>query len=305
MRGLTDSAAARPGLPRWLADQIVEWLRREGFAPGAHLTEQSLAGTFGVSRTPVRRALEMLAAQGVVERERHRGVFLRRLRKPKSRAADMSVGEDPIYFRIADDYLAGAIGPRVVEIGLMRRYGLSRAQLVRVFARMVREGWLEKSPGQGWIFLPILRSSEAYTQSYRFRALIEPAGLLEPEYRLEPAVIARLRAEQRALLDGGWRSFSRAETHRIGAQFHEAIVAGSGNVFLIESLRRVNAMRRLVEYRIHRKRDWLIKVCEEHMRLLDLIEAGELAAASAFLREHLQDSRVTKASLAEASIAGR
>lgn len=293
------------GLPRHLADQIVERARREGLAPGAHLAEQALAETFGVSRTPIRLALRMLEDDGVVERQPYRGVFLRRLPKPKRRTADTPDGEDPLYFRIADDYLAGVIGPRVVENDLLRRYRLSRAQLMRLFARMVREGWLEKSPGQGWTFLPILRSSETYAQSYRFRMLIEPVALLEPGYRLDVAEIARLRAEQHTLLDGGWRNFSRAETHRIGAQFHEAIVAGSGNPFLIDSLRRVNAMRRLVEYRIHRERAWLVKVCEEHLQLLDLIEAGEIAEASAFLRAHLQDARVTKAPLAAASIPGR
>lgn len=293
------------GLPRHLADQIVERARRDCLAPGAHLAEQHLAAAFGVSRTPVRQALQLLEADGIVERCRHRGVFLRRLPKPPRHASEAPAGDDPIYFRIADDYLAGVIGPRVVESDLLRRYRLSRAQLMRLFARMAREGWLEKSPGQGWTFLPILRSSETYAQSYRFRMLIEPVALLEPGYRLDAAEIARLRAEQRAVLDGGWRNFSRAETHRIGAQFHEAIVAGSGNPFLIDSLRRVNAMRRLVEYRIHRQRAWLVKVCEEHLRLLDLIEAGELAAASAFLRAHLQDARVTKAPLAAASIPGR
>jgi DNA-binding GntR family transcriptional regulator len=79
-------------------------------------------------------------------------------------------------------------------------------------------------------------------------------------------------------------------------------VEGSGNPFLIESLRRVNAMRRLLEYRIHRNRDWLVKVCEEHLQLLDLIESGDLQAASDFLRKHLQDSRTTKTSLATTSL---
>lgn len=290
------------GLPRQLADKILQWVRREAVKPGARLTEQNLAESFGVSRTPVRQAIELLAAQGVVERIPYRGVYLRRRPRPRRSAAEETNLEDRLYFRVADDYLNGTIGPRVIERSLMQRYGLSRVKLMRVFARMVREGWLEKSPGHGWTFLPILRSPETYAQSYRFRALIEPAALLEPGYRLDQAVIDRLRTEQRLLLDGGWRSFSRSETHRIGSEFHETIVAGSNNPFFIESLRRVNAMRRLLEYRIHRNRDWLIKVCEEHLQLLELLESGDLASASSFLRKHLQDSRATKTSLATTSL---
>lgn len=290
------------GLPHLLADRILQWVRRESVKPGTRLTEKNLAESFGVSRTPVRQAIDLLAAQGIVERIPHRGVYLRRRPTLRRSEAEASNIEDRLYFRVADDYLSGTIGPHVAERSLMQRYGLSRVKLMRVFARMVREGWLEKSPGHGWTFLPILRSPEIYAQSYRFRALIEPAALLEHGYRLDQTVIDRLRTEQRLLLDGGWRTFSQVETHRIGSEFHETIVAGSSNPFFVESLRRVNAMRRLLEYRIHRNRDWLVKVCEEHLQLLELIEAGDLAAAADFLHRHLQDSRATKTSLATASL---
>ncbi len=162
---------------------------------------------------------------------------------------------------------------------------------------MVREGWLERLPGQGWEFQPVLRSPEAYNQGYRFRLLIEPAALLEPGYRLDPATAARLRAEQEAMLAGGWRDFSSAETHRINAEFHEGIVGGSGNPFLIDALRRVNRTRRLIEYRIHVDRSRLVRISEEHLQILGLVEAGSLEEASAFLRVHLLGSRLAKEAL--------
>jgi DNA-binding GntR family transcriptional regulator len=290
------------GLPRLIAGKIQEWVRRESAQPGTRLAEKGLAEFFGVSRTPVRQAIDLLAAKGIVERIPHRGVYLRRRPGPQRKGAEHPTVEDALYLRVADDYLNGTLEAHVVERNLMQRYGISRVKLMRIFSRMVREGWLEKSPGHGWNFLPVLRSPQTYAQSYRFRAIIEPAALLEPGYRLDQAVIDRLRSEQRLLLDGGWRTFSRAETHRIGSEFHETIVAGSNNPFYVESLRRVNAMRRLLEYRIHRNRDWLVKVCREHLQLLELIESGDLAAAADFLRVHLHGSRATKTRLATSSL---
>jgi DNA-binding GntR family transcriptional regulator len=302
MDGAVGATDGRRSLARGLAAQILDWARREGLPPGAHLREEALAEAFGVSRTPVRNALGVLAADGVVERQSRRGYFLRALPSMPLSSEDETTGDDTLYFRIADDHLTGLIGPRVAETDLLRRYGMSRAQLGRILARMVHEGWIERRAGQGWEFRPLLRSPEAYMQGFRFRVLVEPAALLEPGYQLEPAVIERLRAEQHALLGGGWQASSRAETHRIGAEFHEALMAGSGNPFMLDALRRVNAMRRLIEYRVHPDRVRLERICTEHLHILNLIESGDLEAASAFLRVHLQGSRLTKEKVVRSSL---
>ncbi len=57
-----------------LADEIV----RGGFAPGTPLDEVDLARRFNVSRTPVREALRMLTASGLVEARPHRAAVVAR-----------------------------------------------------------------------------------------------------------------------------------------------------------------------------------------------------------------------------------
>lgn len=63
------------------ADTIVEDLEQMivtgAFADGARLDEIRLAERFGVSRTPIREALQKLAASGLVEQIPRRGVFVR------------------------------------------------------------------------------------------------------------------------------------------------------------------------------------------------------------------------------------
>jgi len=57
-----------------LADEIV----RGALAPGAALDETELARRFSVSRTPVREAIRMLAASGLVEMRAHRAAVVAR-----------------------------------------------------------------------------------------------------------------------------------------------------------------------------------------------------------------------------------
>ncbi|MBN2751977.1 MAG: GntR family transcriptional regulator [Rhodospirillaceae bacterium] len=66
-----------------LADDIL--LGR--LAPGTHLSEACLALRFGVSRTPIREALNQIVASGLVERRANAGVRVYTI--PKRRLEDM------------------------------------------------------------------------------------------------------------------------------------------------------------------------------------------------------------------------
>jgi DNA-binding GntR family transcriptional regulator len=65
------------------SDQVERALReqilRGHYRPGARLNEGSIATELGVSRGPVREAMQRLARDGLVELRVHRGAFVRRL----------------------------------------------------------------------------------------------------------------------------------------------------------------------------------------------------------------------------------
>jgi DNA-binding GntR family transcriptional regulator len=294
--GMGAGAPAHGALPARLASEILEHARRHGLGPGAHLAEQTLADALRVSRTPIRLALQALQAQDLVERHRNRGFFLKAPPPPPGPVAPAwrgmagaEPGDDPLYVRIAEDHLEERLPARVTESELARRYGVTKARLGRPLARLTQEGLLQRLPGQGWEFQPVLRSPEALAQGYRFRLAIEPAALAEPGYRLPPEVAARLRARLEGVRAGGWRDWPRGEAHLVGATFHEEIVAAAGNPLLTEAIRRVNRMRLLLERRIRRQLDpaRLLRTTEEHLKILDAIEAGDLEGAGHFLRAHL------------------
>ncbi|MCK3261901.1 FCD domain-containing protein, partial [Escherichia coli] len=84
-------------------------------------------------------------------------------------------------------------------------------------------------PGYGWEFSSMMTTPDSLLQSYRLRLALEPAALLEPTYRIDKAVLARCRAAERHLLDGGIDSDSADQLHERGVRFHESLVEASGN----------------------------------------------------------------------------
>jgi len=59
-----------------LRDRIEDEIATGVFRPGERLDEVSLAERFGVSRTPIREALQQLSVAGLVEIRRHRGAIV-------------------------------------------------------------------------------------------------------------------------------------------------------------------------------------------------------------------------------------
>ena len=94
----------------------------------------------------------------------------------------MPTEDEEAYLAIAGDRLRDALPEKVTENALARRYNLTKRQLARVLLRGASEGWIERLPGHGWAFLPVLTSMQAYEDSYRFRLVIEPAAILEPGF---------------------------------------------------------------------------------------------------------------------------
>ncbi|MCP3426364.1 FCD domain-containing protein [Rothia sp. AR01] len=176
----------------------------------------------------------------------------------------------------------------MTERGLMRRYNLSGSEISDILRRISLEGWIEPNPGYGWRFLPALTSAKSYADSYRFRQLVEPAALLEPGYRVDRGELLAQRSEQQALVDGRIHQVSGPELFDHNSHLHETIIAGSNNEFFIESIARINKLRRLIEYRKTLVPGRAAIRCAEHVRLADLVLGGHLKDASRFLASHLR-----------------
>ena len=221
--------------------------------------------------------------------ESNRGYFVAVPRSTSPQELGLSA-EDELsrtYFQIAEDRLHGHLPAQVSESLLRERYELTKANLAAILTRISQEGWATRRPGYGWEFAEMLVTPEALLQTYRVRRALEPAALLEPGYRIEPATVERLRAAELRLLDGALDLEPADKLHERGVRFHEAIVGACRNPFFFDSLHRINRVRRLLSYRSMVVRDRYREQCREHLDILGLLEQGRTTEAAEALRAHL------------------
>jgi DNA-binding GntR family transcriptional regulator len=72
----TVPALGAPALYEQVAEHLRTRIYAHDLAPGAWIDEQSLADEFGISRTPMREALKVLAAEGLVILKPRRGCYV-------------------------------------------------------------------------------------------------------------------------------------------------------------------------------------------------------------------------------------
>jgi len=274
-----------------LARQVIEIARDEGWAAGARVPELALARRFGVSRTPVRRALELLAARAVLRFRPGEGYLLTEALAGTVDGAALvppSAGED-LYTLVMGDRAEGKLANQVSEAEISQRYGVTRGAARRVLLRFAAEGLAERLRGHGWRFAETLDTDAAIAESYRFRIALECAGLRQPGYAVDRAKLAQIRRAHERILELPPGSVQRAEWFRVNASFHESLAAWSGNRFILQAVRQQNRLRQLTEYAYfpHLMPARIGQSCREHLGILDALEAGDVDFAAALLQRHL------------------
>lgn len=272
-----------------LSQKIVGLIDTGDIAPGAHLSVPRLAETFDVSRSPVREALVYLEQKGVLQQKLNRGFFVKEDYAPRhhEEPAPADSSDLPEYYQLAEDWLQDNIEAEVTELYLMKRYNLTKSQLSTLLARGISEGWVERKQGYGWRFLPVAKTKAALEHIFSFRMVIEPMAILEPTFNAPQEKIDEIRRELEMLLDNGIERLSPKQLQLAGYRFHETVISFSNNPFFEISLRNVNRMRMLMDYRIMDDRSRYYAEVKDHMRLLALIESGQRIEASYMMKQHL------------------
>lgn len=274
-----------------LAAQLTEQITTGMLKPGERVTERALAERLRVSRSPVRGALALLRERGMIEDGEDGGPRIAAATgheaQPVPPVPPPLHEDEQVYFQIADDRLKGELPDRITESELQRRYNVTRGRLAHVLRRMVEEGWIERLPGTGWEFQPVLTSLEAYEDSFRMRLLLEPAGILEPRFTLDHAALALVRQQQMWLIDGAIHDVDDVTLFELNTALHQAIAACSRNTFFIDTLKRIDRLRRLIDYKQMLDRHTARGRCQEHVHMVDLLLEGRREEASEAMRRHL------------------
>jgi DNA-binding GntR family transcriptional regulator len=291
-----DTSPEPSRLQRELCERMLVLFRSGAIPVGQRLTELGMARRLNVSRTPIRAALNRLARQGIVASADGRGYVL--LRRPvngigvEPDAEDAA--DDKLVIAIARDRLAGRLSDQVSEADLMRRYGVSRQVVLRALASLLEATIVTRKPGYGWSFEALPHDPAAREESYRMRLLIEPAGLLEPGFRLDPAWAARMRETHERALVAPWTETASVAFFAMNAGFHEGLALASGNRFIHLAVVQQTRLRRFSNYDWTYGTDRVAVNCRQHLEILDRIEAGDLDVASLLMRRHIEQSRLLR-----------
>lgn len=282
-------------------------------APGTRLLESHVAERFGISRAPVRQALAALATAGLLSRGDGRGYVVL---PPAGGAADGSMGgatptggdsraagdaEAPLeaaatWERIYHTVETAIVSRtpfgswRVVESELARAYDVSRTVARDVIARLNQRGIVRKDPRGRWI-APGL-TPDHVGDLYEMRWVVEPAALINAYPAIPHSAITMARANIEAAIARG-RDLDGAALDRLEAELHGDLLGHCRNRSMIEAMRSYQSL--LVAHsflyalmpQIYGVEPFLV----EHRAVLERLEAGDVAAAAAALREHLQISR--------------
>jgi len=271
-----------------LIPEILIHIASHQLAVGTRLPERALAERLRVSRSPVRSALQQMADQGRLARHPEGGFAVAGAALAATPQAREEVSaSERLYLTIARDRIEGELPLKVTENELIRRYQVTRGQLADSLRRIVQEGWAERLPGYGWSFVEGLTSPAAYAQSYRLRLLLEPAGIREAGFTLDAGELQRCRDEQAILAEGRVFEASPAEIFDANTRLHETIARCSGNAFILDALRRLNRLRRLIEYQKSVDRQQAQRRCQEHLQLIDLLLEDRREDAAFFMTQHL------------------
>ncbi|MET9431060.1 MULTISPECIES: GntR family transcriptional regulator [unclassified Streptomyces] len=188
--------------------------------------------------------------------------------------------------------IAGELRPGEVHSapGLAARFGVSATPVREAMLELAREGLVEPVRNKGFRVTEVSeRDLDQYTQ---LRALIEVPTV----GAVTGAATRRQLEELRPVAE---EIVTRARDHDLigyldaDRRFHLSLLALSGNDRLVETVGDLRKRSRLYGLTALDERGLLVASAQEHHELLDLMLAGDAAAAEACMARHLGHVRST------------
>lgn len=283
-----------------LAQKILDVAGERGISPGDRLAEQALASLCNVSRTPIRKALQVLADRGLVTTEAEGGYLLAVDPAATARLDDTSDGdgESEIHAAILRDLAAGRISETQTVASLQRRYQVSRQTVQNALMKLAEENIAERGAGQQWQLKQFAVSGDAVARSYEFRLATEPLALTLPDFRRDLPALVALRQSMLILKGMSEATFDRKLFERTDFDFHTLIAKGCSNPFMAEALVNHHRRRRAIPPVGHVAVFRLMQSNLEHLQIVEQIERGQMELAADLMRVHLQLSRQQRPRLA-------
>ncbi|KAF1054184.1 GntR family transcriptional regulator [Delftia sp. WSY_14] len=297
-----------PGERRLRYELIRQRLRgaivEQRIEPGLVLLEGPVAKVFGTSRIPVRKAFELLHAEGLLCTFDGRGYLVARpgqavqpQRLPlDARALGLEEGNATIHIpseseRIHDELeqtisIAMIFGRfQIDESAAMEHFNVNRVALREVLSRLVDRGLVDKSTYASWRVAAL--TARAVNQDFELLALLAPAALRESGPRLDRDMLADLRRRLHAPAATQAQELLRLEQH-----LHGALLARHPNHKLVGMLQQCQ-----MPWLIHSTFDRMFPqspnppLLENCRQVIDALWDGEYERAAQALQDYLAQAR--------------
>jgi DNA-binding GntR family transcriptional regulator len=284
--------AKRPEASRLQADlarRILRHLKDENALPGHRLVELDMCRIFDVSRTPVRGALQFLAAEGILTSRAGRGFVLAKLPGAIDENTDADGGEDRHLFdSLARARNTGKLPDQFSQQEIMRRFDVRLGTVITVLRQLAELGLVERRPGNGWAFAA--DAARVLNESYAFRRALEPQILLQPGFKLDRAWAEKTRGLLQKLRKKNWRPGDGIAFHAINADFHEQLARCCGNRTMLKAIARQNQLRDFLIGQWDYSMEQVHSAIDDHLEILAALEAGYADKAAALMLHHLTQS---------------
>ncbi|HZO49003.1 MAG TPA: GntR family transcriptional regulator [Gaiellaceae bacterium] len=167
---------------------------------------------------------------------------------------------------------------------LAAELGVSRSPVHHALTRLVSEGLLTVKARRGYYVTPVTR--EALVEGYDVRLALELHAAEAAVGRLDEGQLARFRT----LMEATAAALSHAEWDTANAAFHEFQIDLAGNSLLSRFYREltVNLMMQVIRGGKLEGGEYL---AIEHGAIVDAFAAGDLDAARAAIRAHIETGR--------------
>jgi len=234
-------------------DELARNIAAGKLWPGVVLLEGPIASLLGVSRGPVKRALELMAEDGLIRRFGGRGYLVggrRDTAKPNRvnlLTLDLEVSGEiqdyaqratwqKIYGEVAESVVActpfGAY--QISESAMCEHFEVSRTVVRDVLGRLNHDGLIEKDRWSHWTAGPL--TARDVQESYEMRRLLEPAALRVSAPSLVRAEIEAMRERVQSARRAG-DSCDVDSFEEIERDLHETCLAPVPNRRLIATIR--------------------------------------------------------------------
>jgi len=177
-----------------------------------------------------------------------------------------------------------ALGARISDKQLAAELDVSRTPVREALLQLQTEGLVVMRPQSGTFVVDLL--IEDVRQICATRAILEAGAIRLAAETGSADLMGRLGllvGRAAVALDDG----DLALCDELDCQFHEGIVAASGNDYLIRAYSGISDKLRALRHRLPRERQRMARAIAQHRHIADLLAAGRVEQATAEIGSHV------------------